>query len=137
AGRSLQVLLCGSGPAWLRSPFGVRQMRNLTLILLIALAFGCVSRTDSKVAQDAFLRPYVDRLKKTAPPGDLDRIRAMAKSELILLLHGYGTGIRNEWLHASRDPQLVQFFHKKGIDDPEAASMVIIYALWYDLNRNL
>jgi len=112
-------------------------MRSLTPILLIALAFGCASRTDSKVAEDAFLRPYVGQLKKTTPPADLDKIKTMAESELILLLHGYGTGIRNQWLHGNRDPQLLRFFHDKGIDDPEAASMVIIQALWYDLNISL
>lgn len=112
-------------------------MRCLTPILLIALAFGCATRTDSKVAEDVFLRPYVEQLKKTTPPADLDKIKTMAESELILLLHGYGTGIRNQWLHGNRDPQLIRFFHDKGMDDPEAASMVIIHALWYDLNSSL
>jgi hypothetical protein len=113
------------------------QMRIITPILLIALTLGCASRTDTNIEKDAFLRPYVDQLKKTTPPADLDKVKTMAKSELVLLLHGYGTGIRNQWLHGNRDPQLVCFFHEKGIDNAEGASMVIIYALWDDLNSSL
>ena len=64
-------------------------------------------------------------------------IRTMAKSELILLHDGYGMAIRNKWLHGNRDRKLINFFHEKGIEDPDDASMVIIDALWGDLNRNL
>jgi len=61
----------------------------------------------------------------------------MDKSELVLLLHGYGTSIRNRWIHGDRDPTLAKFFRTSGVTDPEGASMVIIEALWYDLNSSL
>ena len=61
----------------------------------------------------------------------------MAKSDLILLHHGYGTGIRNRWLRGNRDPQLLRFFRDNGIDDIDHMSGVIIDALWNNLNSNL
>jgi hypothetical protein len=111
-------------------------MRKLELILFCLLLTGCASATHKDLAHDAALKPYVEQLKKSTSPEDLNRIREMAKSELILLLHGYGTGIRNRWIHGDRDPALSTFFRTNGVSDPEGASMVIIEALWYDLNSN-
>lgn len=90
---------------------------------------------DRRLAQDPFLRPYVDELKKVTPPESLARIRAMAEKDLVQLHFDFGMAIRNRWLWGERDPALVQFFHAKGIDHPDAMSMVLIRALWQDLNR--
>jgi hypothetical protein len=111
-------------------------MRYL-LALLFVLLLGCSSTPDEKIAKSSFLRPYVEELKTNTPLADLDRIRTMAESELTLLHHGYGTGVRNKWLWGNRDPELLRFFHDKGIDHPDDMSMVIIQALWYDLNSGL
>lgn len=92
---------------------------------------------DEDTAKNPFLRPYVAALKAETPPSNLKTIRDMGKSELILLQHDYGRGIRNKWLWGDRDPELVRFFRERGIDHPEAMSMFIIDALWYDLNSNL
>ena len=114
-------------------------MRPSTIIsaLVSILLSGCASIPGKDISQNPFLQPYVGELKKDTPSVDLNRIRDMGKSELVLLLHGYGTWIRNKWIHGNRDPKLVKFFHENGVDDPEGASMVIIEALWYDLNSNL
>src|SRR5690242_15576857 len=112
-------------------------MRYLRQIALCAFLFGCAAKPDKDIAKDPFLRPYVQKLKQEASADDLRKLTAMGKSELILLLHGYGTGIRNRWIHGARDPELARFFRARGVKDPEAASMVIIEALWYDLNSTL
>jgi len=112
-------------------------MRNLELILFCLLLTGCATATHENLAHDAALEPYVKQLKKSTSREDLNTIREMAKSELVLLLHGYGTGIRNRWIHGDRDPALTTFFRTNGVSNPEGASMVIIEALWYDLNSNL
>lgn len=112
-------------------------MCYLTPFLVFVVFVGCARKPDKEVEKNPFLRPYVEQLKQSASPADLNTIKTMAKSELILLLHGYGTAIRNRWLHGNRDPQLLRFFHDHGIDEPEAMSMIIIYALWDDLNLGL
>jgi hypothetical protein len=111
-------------------------LRFLPAMLFLCL-LGCSSESGKDIAKSAFLRPYVAQLKTNTPPAELARIRAMAKSELILLHHGYGTGIRNQWLWGDRNPELVKFFHGHGIDHADDMSMVLIEALWYDLNSNL
>src|SRR6516162_4724274 len=100
-------------------------LRFLPAMLFLCL-LGCSSGSEKDIAQSAFLRPYVAQLKTNTPPAELARIRAMAKSELILLHHGYGTGIRNQWLWGNRNPELVKFFHGQGIDHPDDMSMVLI-----------
>ena len=101
------------------------------------LLLGCSSNPKEEIAKSPFLRPYVAQLRTNSPTAELDSIRSMAKSELILLHHGYGTGIRNKWLWGDRDPELVGFFQDRGIDHPDGMSMIIIEALWYDLNSSL
>ncbi len=107
------------------------------------LLLACAFLVDGPVApvkdlhRDPFLRPYVQQLKQTTRANDLRTITAMAKSDLILLLHGYGTGIRNKWIRGNRDPALVKFFLANGVNDPEWMSMVLIEALWLDLNSKL
>jgi len=104
--------------------------------ILFAFLFGCAQQSN-ELARDPFLRPYVEQLKKSTPADTLRAITAMAESELILLHHGYGTGIRNRWIHGGRDPELVSFFRARGINHPDDMSMTIIEALWHELNRSL
>jgi hypothetical protein len=111
-------------------------MRYLQYIVL-CLLIGCATGNDKDLAHAPALRPYVQQIKESTPPEELRAITAMAKPELVLLLHGYGTGIRNRWIHGDRDPALTKFFRTNGVTDPEGASMVIIEALWYDLNSTL
>lgn len=107
-------------------------------VVLCAILVGCVTSSAKDVAQDPFLRPYVRQLKNSTPKDDLRRITTMTKSDLILLLHGYGTYIRNRWFRFhGGDPELARFFRTNGINNPEEASMVIIEALWHDLNSQL
>ncbi|MEO6035216.1 MAG: DUF6794 domain-containing protein [Verrucomicrobiota bacterium] len=113
------------------------SIHHLTQSLLVMLLLGCASKQGKDLARDTFLHPYVEQLKTSISSDELESIKTMAESELILLLHGYGTNIRNQWLHGNRDRPLLQFFHDNGVDDPEAMSMVIIKALWSDLNNSM
>jgi hypothetical protein len=113
------------------------RTRYFTLFLLFVLFTGCATRPDAKIEKNPFLLPYVEQLEMSTSPADLKRIKTMAKSELILLHMDYGLWIRNKWIHGRGDPQLLRFFHNNGIDDPDDMSMVIIYALWDDLNRKM
>jgi hypothetical protein len=112
-------------------------MRYSHLFVLFLLLTSCATTTHKELALSPALKPYVEQLKESTSPEDLRHIKEMAKSELVLLLHGYGTGIRNRWIHGDRDPVLAVFFRANGVNDPEAASMVIIEALWSALNSNL
>ncbi len=109
----------------------------MNYFMLCMLLLGSDDAPGKSLAEDPFLRPYVEQLKKTTSAADLRRITARSKSELITLHHGYGTGIRNRWLRGDRDPELVRFFRANKIADPDEMSMVIIEALWLDLNRGL
>ena len=106
-------------------------------IAVVGIAKDVSSTPKEDTAKNPFLRPYVAALKAETPPAVLKTIRDMGKSELIRLHHGYGTGIRNKWLWGDRDPELVRFFRERGINHPDDMSMLIIDALWYDLNSNL
>lgn len=112
-------------------------MHYSTAFLLVALLAGCGSTPDREIARSVFLRPYVEELKQSTSPAELNTIKSMAESELILLHQGCGTAIRNKWLHGNRDPKFLRFFHERGIDHLDGMSMVIIQALWNDLNSNM
>jgi len=105
------------------------------LIIVVVLGAALVGQTDSELAKDPNLSTAVARLKRLTPAIQLEQVKVVAEPDLVLLLHGYGTWIRNQWIHANRDPELVTFFHDRGIDDPERISMILIQALWNDLNR--
>ena len=112
-------------------------MQYLTHTLICITYLGCDAIPAKDLSEDPFLKPYVQQLKKITSADDLSRITAMAKSELITLHHGYGTSIRNRWIRGRLDPAIVHFFLANKIDDPDEMSMVIIKALWLDLNSNL
>jgi hypothetical protein len=112
-------------------------MHYSRIVVISALFAGCNAAVGKDLTTDPFLRPYVEKLKKQTPKDNLNRISAMAKSELILLHLNYGMWIRNTWIRGNRDPALVQFFQSKGINDPDEMSMILIEALWQDLNSRL
>ena len=85
-------------------------MIYLKHLVICALLSGYDTPLDKDLAEDPFLRSYLQQLKKSTPADDLRKITAMAESELILLHHGLGTGIRNKWLRRDRDPELIRFF---------------------------
>jgi len=56
----------------------------------------------------------------------------MAKADLIMCHHGWGTAIRNEYgLWRGNTPLLKD----TGSDDPDDASMVIMEVVWEKLNN--
>jgi hypothetical protein len=93
-------------------------MRYLQHIVLCLLLVGCAIATDKDLAHAPALKPCVQQLKESTSPEDLHAITAMAKPELVLLLHGYGTSIRNRWIHGDRDPALANFFRTNGVSEP-------------------
>ena len=113
----------------------MRTLPFLGTVLLSTLVSPVWS--DAKLEEDPFLQPYVAQLKKQTASATLESVKTLAESDLIVLHHGYGTWIRNKWLWGDRDPALVQFFRTHGIRHPDSMSMVLIRALWTDLNRNL
>lgn len=112
-------------------------MQPFILVFVFVTCSGDDPTGAKNLADDPFLKPYVQQIKKNIPADELTRITAMADSELILLHLGLGTGIRNKWLRGNRDPELIRFFREKKINDLDAMSMVVIRGLWRDLNSNL
>lgn len=117
--------------------WGTETMVCVALIALCLLGAGDEGTARPDLAADPFLRPYVERLKGPSSADERRRIVALSRADLIELHHGLGTGIRNRWLRGDRDPALVEFFRANQINDPDAMSMVVIEALWLDLNRDL
>lgn len=115
----------------------MRLFSACLLILAQEVRFVPVPAPAGSPFTDPLLAPYIAELKKEAKPADLEYLTAMARDELILLHHGFGTGIRNKWLWGNRDPKLLAFFREKGYSHPDDMSMAMIEALWVDLNRNL
>ena len=126
----------------------VRRLAAFVALLPVALAApaadpnpaqdpdaGSYVARDRRLAQDPFLRPYVEKMKKLTDAPSLEKIRRTPEKDLALLHFGYGMHLRNLWLWGERDPALVQFFRSKGVDHPDGMSMVLIRALWQDLNR--
>jgi hypothetical protein len=87
--------------------------------------------------RDAFLRPYVSELRRETSRENLDRIAEASFDDLALFHHGYGTWIRNKWLWGEREPALLAFFRKHDVQHPDDMSMILIQALWEDLNADL
>jgi hypothetical protein len=113
------------------------MIRHIKYLVICALLFVCDKPSRKDLAENPFLQTYVQQLKKTTSDTELRKITTMAESELALLHDGYGMGIRNQWIRGKRDPALVQFFLDKKINEPDEMSMVIIEALWLDLNKSL
>jgi hypothetical protein len=86
---------------------------------------------------DPFLKTYVAQLRAETPNESLDQIAEVGFDDLIRFHHGYGRWIRNKWLWGSREQALTGFFHQHGVDHPDEMSMVLIQALWQDLNSKL
>ncbi len=85
--------------------------------------------------EDQFLIPYIDELIKETPKENLDRIRGLPESELIVLHMDYGMWIRNKWLHGNRNPKLVNYYLCKGYYHPDDMSQRIIINIWQHLNK--
>jgi len=61
-----------------------------------------------------------------------NKLCSMAKADLIMCHHGWGTAIRNEYgLWRGNTPLLKD----TGSDDPDDASMVIMEVVWEKLNN--
>ena len=114
-------------------------MRTIACAVLLCIGVPVVFEDDpiSPLEQHSFLKPYAARLKADTSASDLDSIARMRREDLIVLHHGYGTGIRNKWLWGDREPALVEFFRKHGVTHPDEMSMVLIYALWREVNSSL
>lgn len=113
-----------------------------SIIKFVAVVFlanlALLANTAERIlTENPFLQPYIHQLNEGASAADLASLTAMAKSELILLHHGYGTGIRNRWIHGDRDPALVRFFRSNGVHHPDEMSMVLLEVFWFDLNSRL
>ena len=76
------------------------------ILLSAALTYAGSPAPDTKLARNTFLLPYVEELKRSTSPAYLETIRGMARSDLIQLHIGYGTGIRNKWVHGVEDPEV-------------------------------
>ncbi|MBV9463751.1 MAG: hypothetical protein JO317_05930 [Verrucomicrobiae bacterium] len=109
------------------------------LILLMTPVFAQDDNSEqpSPLVTNAFLRPYIDVLEKETPKDQLARIGSMSRDDLISLHQNYGMWIRNKWMHANADAPLMKFFYVNGVRHRDDASMILIEALWFDLNAQM
>lgn len=104
------------------------------LLIMVLAQDGGLARLDEI---EAFVKPYVARLKKELTAAQRAKIAALGKNELIDLHFGYGQAIRNEWLWNGREESLINFLAAHGIKTPDGMSAVLIFFVWKDLHAEL
>ena len=70
------------------------------------------------------------KLANELPPSEKARLAAMKKDDLILLHHGFGTGIRNEFGLWGGNFALIESCSGSPDTHPDDVSMIIIERLW-------
>lgn len=115
-------------------------MRTLLGCLLI---LACAFTTDARGSENAPLGPdewpttvqaVVIDLLAVLPEEDKAELRRMKRSELALLHHGWGTGIRNHYGLWRGNEALIHSACGRRCH-PDTASMIIIEAVWLVLQK--
>ena len=114
---------------------------SLVLILMLGTLAGCAD-SDAQVVkaeQEAQMdwpttcESAVARLTAQLPQSEKENLAAMKRDDLILLHHGFGTGIRNEFGLWGGNLALAQSCSGKRNVHPDDVSMIIIERLWDSL----
>ncbi|HSM41657.1 MAG TPA: DUF6794 domain-containing protein [Afifellaceae bacterium] len=77
----------------------------------------------------------VDWLLRDLPAESRANLAAYKKDELILLHHGFGTGIRNEFGLWGGNTSLIQSCSGNSDSQPDAVSTIIIERAWAKLQK--
>jgi hypothetical protein len=91
-----------------------------------------VDETTVRASWPSTLNEAVTRLIDDMDEADKKAVRDTKQRELILFLHGWGTGIRNEFGLRRGNTDLIADCHA---EDPERASMIIIEEVWQRLQK--
>lgn len=91
-----------------------------------------VDETTVRASWPSTLNEAVTRLIDDMDDTDKKSVRETKHRELILFLHGWGTGIRNEFGLWRGNTNLIADCHGK---DPEDTSMIIVEEVWQRLQK--
>jgi hypothetical protein len=86
-------------------------------------------RRQSEMPLPKTLDEAVAHLLAVLPEADRAKVRATPEDDLIMLHHGWGTGIRNDFGLWGRNPELLRSCG----GHPDDAAMLIIRAVWQRL----
>lgn len=118
-------------------------MRNFLVLTLMLILMGCAD-IDAQVVEPeqegqmdwpTTCDSAVARLTTQLPQSEKENLAAMKRNDLILLHHGFGTGIRNEFGLWGGNLALIQSCSGKRNAHPDDVSMIIIEQLWDSLQR--
>ena len=114
---------------------------SLLLILMLGILIACAD-SDAQVAEPeqevqmgwpTTCDAAVARLATQLPQSEKESLAAMERSDLILLHHGFGTGIRNEFGLWGGNFAFIKSCSGKRNAHPDHVSMIIIERLWDSL----
>ena len=114
---------------------------SLVLILMLGILAGCAdsdtqaveAEQEGKADWPTTCDSAVARLTAQLPQLEKENLAGMKRDDLILLHHGFGTGIRNEFGLWGGNLALAQSCSGKQNVDPDAVSMIITERLWDSL----
>ena len=114
---------------------------SLVLVLTLGILMGCSENVAQVVEPEQVAQMdwpmtcdgAVTRLTTQLPESEKENLAAMKRSDLILLHHGFGTGIRNEFGLWGGNLALIQSCSGKRNAHPDDVSMIIIERLWDSL----
>lgn len=108
---------------------------TLTLELLAGCSAGAQSSQGLEATKDwpATCDDAVARLSDDLPQSEKVNLAAMSKDDLILLHHGFGTGIRNEFGLWGGNFALIESCTGSPSAHPDDVSVIIIERFWESL----
>jgi hypothetical protein len=101
-------------------------MKNVAILVLFLMLCGCeaTDKTSCSVDPDIFCKPF-EQLSADLSPEDKTRLLEATPRDIIMMHHGFGTGIRNRFdLWGEND--LTQFFNDNGVQHPDGMSAPFI-----------
>jgi len=120
--------------------FGRYVLRAVILTLLSGFLQGCAVNTDPKPEANTnwpvTCYDAIEVLMQELPQSEKDNLAAMAEADLILLHHGFGTTIRNEFGLWNGNYALIKDCGGSKAAHPDRVSMTIIKQLWEKLNKH-
>jgi len=111
--------------------------RATIMVLLLVLIQACTPEVDAGTASKsdwpAICDSAITQLLLDLTQSEKDKIAAMKENDLILLHHGFGTGIRNQFGLWGGNSALIKDCSGSKETHPDDVSMIIIERLWKKL----
>ncbi|MFO7658836.1 MAG: DUF6794 domain-containing protein [Bacteroidales bacterium] len=107
-------------------------MKHIYVILLVVGLSNCVTNID----QPGDLDDSVKYFEKSLSTKEKNDFKKLPEEKAVSSIH-FSTGlwIRNNWIRGNKNPDLVNYFDKQGINHPDDISSIILTSLHRKLNN--